>query len=255
MKSWNCVCETENDADAKSCRNCSREKPPYLSSKIGVSSKLESESDIGILLLEIVKDYLGDLKELNNELDRLKLTYMENAAIESKLTTTAEWASASNKNLRLERNKNEFTDKAKRCLSLIKQASSHGVEAPKELRSDIYFSLGVRYAKNDQYSAALKAYEKSFSFMPDQASLFNIALNTTRMAAKVDPKDIKTGFLGGKKVDKGKQEAAEKIKKQQEIDLFKRVIKFHPFTNMAISSAQILIEDYGVKIDTDLIES
>jgi hypothetical protein len=49
------------------------------------------------------------------------------------------------------------------------------------------------------------------------------------------------GLFGGKK-----KQAAEQTKREQEIDLLKKTIKFAPFSDLGIKSARMLIEDYDL---------
>lgn len=49
------------------------------------------------------------------------------------------------------------------------------------------------------------------------------------------------GIFGGKK-----KQAAMETKREQEIDLLKKTIKFAPFSELGVRSGRQLMEDYGV---------
>ncbi len=234
--SWKCVCKEENNADeSRFCKNCGRNKPKYLGVKLDLGSRESMSTDQkAVWYLMVAYDYLLESErfaKLENEFsEKLGDENYNQAAIQSKI--------------------HEFKKKAesncRKCLSILKKTASISDEAQFEnnkgfvisipsLKSDAYFNLGTIYFRQKRFDKAIEYFQASYDSDPNQVSIYNIAMATINLPVEGG------GIFGGKK-----KEAALKTKRDQEVELLKKTIKYAPFSTLGIRSGRILMEDYKI---------
>jgi len=234
--SWKCVCKEQNNPDdSKACKNCGRRRPKYLGVKLDLaaSEKMTNEQK-SVWYLMIAHDHLLESDEYLN-LDKefsgkLGDQNYSQPAVESKMTEF----------------KNKAENNCKKCLNILEKSVALSPEAQFEdakgyiqsipsIKSDCYFNLGSIYFRRRDFEKAIEYYQKSYDSDPNQVSIYNIAMATINLPVEGG------GLFGGKK-----KEAAKETKREQEIDLLKKTIKFAPFSELGIKSARMLMEDYSL---------
>jgi len=227
--SWSCVCNKANEDEVLQCINCGRKKPKYLGVKLEVSTdKMEAEQK-AVWYLKIAFDCLQDAQNtyVYHEKERTFIHDIKNEEVKGA--------------------KNSIVTNCNRCFTMVDKAiqfapnpqfqdSDNRIQDTASIKSACYFLLGQLHFDLKDYGEAIKYYQNSYDADPNQVSIYNIAMATIQLPVEG------TSLFGGKK-----NEIAKENKRQQEIDLLVKTIKFLPFSDIAIKSGRILIEKYGLE--------
>lgn len=225
--SWKCVCKEKNIDEDLHCKNCARKRPKYFGVKLelGAKEKMNNEQYATWKLI-IAYDHLLEMKIF---LDRLKefpstdfqFAIKEGRNFKKNILDILEEIEALDPNV-------QFQDKD----GIIQSCSS--------IRSLCCFYLGSLCFDNKDYKTATEYFQSSYEAEPNQESIYNIAMATINL-----PAESGGGLFKGKK-----RAAAEEVKREQEIDLLYKTIKFAPFSHTGIKSGRMLFEKYKLtKID------
>lgn len=234
--SWKCVCKEQNNPDdSKVCKNCGRTRPKYLGIKLdlGPSEKMTKEQR-SVWYLMIAYNYLLESNEylkFDRELsEKIGDPNYSKSAIEIKMTEFKEKA---------EKNCNKCLTVLDKSVALSPDAQFEDpngyIQSISSIKSHCYFNLGNIYFRRRNFEKAIEYYQASFDSDPNQVSIYNIAMATINLPVEGG------GLFGGKK-----KQLAEEAKREQEIELLKKTIKFAPFSKLGIKSARMLMEDYGL---------
>lgn len=234
--SWKCVCKEENNSDeSKVCKNCGRTRPKYLGVKLDLDSTEKMSTDQkAVWYLMIAYDHLIEsieyLKLDREYLEKLGDENYNQAVVESKMQDF----------------KNKAENNCEKCLNILEKTTSLSQDAQFEndkgfiigipsIKSDSYFNLGSIYFRQENYEKAIEYYQTSYDSDPNQVSIYNIAMATINLPVE-----------GGGMFGRNKKQAATETKREQEIDLLKKTIKFAPFSELGIKSGRMLMEDYKI---------
>lgn len=235
---WKCVCKEENnDNNQKECINCGRKKPKYLGVKLDLDYDGPMPDSIKeVWLLKVANSYIDESDNYLKLITELLDEYGEAAR-------TLELTKA-----KFELFKNRAGDRCNKALQLLKQLVSMSPDAQYEsddgavhtintIKSTAYFNIGLLHYKLKTYGKAIEYFQGSFDIDPNQVSIYNIAMATINLPIEG------AGGLFGKKQNK---EIAQTNKRDQEIELLKKTIKFYPFSRLAIDSGKMLINKYKI---------
>jgi len=238
--SWKCVCKEQNNPDdSKICKKCGRARPKYLGIKLDLApSESMTKEQKSVWYLMIAYDYLLESDKylkLHKELsEELKNSNYDRSELSLK---TGEFSGKIKENCR-------------RCLAILDSSEAilpgaqfedvEGcIQTISSIRSNCYFNLGSIYFRQKDFEKAIEYYKASYDSDPNQVSIYNIAIATINLPVEGG------GLFGGKK-----KKAAQETKREQEVELLKKTVKFAPFSDLGIKTARLLIEYYGI-IDID----
>jgi len=239
--SWKCVCKEENNSDESTvCKKCGRSKPKYLGIKLVLSpTEKMSPEQLAVWYLMIAHDHLLDSEiSLNHD-----------AELSEKL------GNQNYDQVNLKLRINEYRDKVEsyceKCQKILEKVKALSPAAQFEdekgfihsissIKSDCYFNLGSLQFRQNNWAKAIEYYQSSYEADPNQVAIYNIAMATMNLPAEGG------GLFGG-----AKKQAALETKREQEIELLKKTIRFAPFSELGIKSGRILINKYKM-IDLNL---
>lgn len=229
--SWKCCCKEENNSDDdKVCKKCRRKKPEYLGIELNFDSTAKMPEDQkAVWLMMIAHKYLERSDHWVEEFLEFRNNPPDNS----------EWPM----NIR-----NNVIDYCNKCITYIGKSSNISskvqfkdsddvVHSAQSLLSNAYFNLGRIFSLKPDYPKCIKYYQQSYDADPNQVSIYNIAISTIAL-----PAEDGGGFFGKAK----RKETATETKKQQEIDLLKKVILFSPFSDLGIETGMMLMGSYDI---------
>lgn len=232
---WKCVCNNENVDERLSCKNCGRQKPKYLGIKLDIdqTQKMDDQQK-AIWYLMIADDFFNIASNSLKYYEELK----SKVGDERYNTYTVE------KQMRA--NENSVKSNCKECISFLDRVrklfpeaqfkdSDGMVLSSSTVESQCHFKLGSLYFENEDYENAITYFQKSFDADPNQVSIYNIAMATINLPVESG------GMFGGKK-----RQGELQVKREQELILLKKTVKFAPFSELGRKSARTLIKKYGI---------
>ena len=234
--SWKCICESINEDENLKCPKCGKEKPSYLGIKLGLKEKEKLTNDLKAKwLLMIASSHLNSsIENLNDMLELLlkkeqegKSEKLENL-IYCKRNTAREYC---DKCISIAEMSEKMDDKV--ILEVDETEYDH-----KKIKSESYRILGQINFNTDNFTKAIEYCEKSHNLAPNQDALYLIARSIPKLPIE---------GVGGVFASPSKRESAEKIKRNQEIELLMNVIRFDPYSELGIECGNRLIESYGLK--------
>jgi len=235
--SWKCVCkEAGNSDENKSCKNCGRKRPKYLGVKLDLDYLGPWPEQVKVKWLMVVaQSYINTSDQHLEEILKLTDEYGEGVY------------SVESLKIKFNRHKAIAGESCNKCLDILKKIQEQSPDAQYEddenvvyninsIKSSAYFNIGLLYSYQKIYGKAIEYFQTSFDSDPNQVSIYNIAISTIRL-----PLEGAGGIFSGKE----KKEIAMRNKRQQEIDLLKKTIKFYPFSQLAIKCGKRLIDKYN----------
>lgn len=232
---WKCACKAENVDESVQCNNCGRKKPKYLGVKLELAPTEKMNDDqFAVWYLMMAYDHLIDAEAYLKSYEETKEKLGDQTYNQVKIQEL------------INNNMTKIEYNCEKCFSILEIAMKHNPKAQlrdkddaiqdiPSIKSNCYFLLGNYYFEKEHYDHAIANYQQSYEADLNQVSIYNIAMATMNLPVEGG------GFFGGKK-----KEAAMQAKKEQEIDLLQKVIKFSPFSRLGIQSGRRLIHEYGI---------
>jgi tetratricopeptide (TPR) repeat protein len=239
---WKCSCKTTNDENLAKCTNCGRAKPKYFGIKIHFAPYEEFDNKkLSIWNLKVAIKFLETARERLDKLDKSKQEHAHYEKVSENIVSL--WAGLKRKILQDCENCFAMIDEAEKLEANPSFENEDGIIVNSiSIRSDCHYLLGSLFFTVNNFEEAVNNFQKSFDLDPNQFSIYKLALSTINL--QVEGKSL----FSSKKTDQ-----AIENKKQQEINLLKLTIKFSPFSDLGLLSAQILKENYNYVITlTDL---
>jgi len=234
---WICSCKTKNEDSLSECLNCGRKKPKYFGIKVDFQSTSDlDEKKLSLWYLKVAIKYIKDAKERLERLDKSKEENKGNDKVPEHIVH--HW----------ERLKNAIVSDCKDCFEMLNEAEkldqNPGFEDEDNIsinsttvRSDSYYILGSLCYTMKKFDEAVTNFQKSFDLDPNQFTIYHLALSTINLPVEG------TSMFSSKKTNQ-----AIENKRQQEIDLLIKTIKYSPFSDLGINAAQILNDKYSYRV-------
>lgn len=240
---WNCSCKKVNDDNQSKCGKCGRIKPKYLGVKIDISGDIQFDSQqFSLWNLMLANNYLIKAKKKLNKLieylNQENTTYDKaNATVKLNCDNIRSW---------VVKYANDSIKLAQLAAGLFDEISYEQEEillTPANLISDSFYTIADSYYFTHDYGKAIEWYQQSYDADPNQISIYSLAISTQKLPVEG------TSVFSSKKTNQAKEN-----KKEQEMELFKKTIRFSPFTEIALKAAEVLKEDYKYLIQiADLV--
>jgi len=236
--SWKCFCKEDTNLDeSKVCKNCGKRRPKYLGVKLdlGSTEEMSSEQKAVWYLMIAYSYFLKSDENLSLHRELLNKVGNENYnqdALRSEMIDAINTAKEDCvKSLDIIKNNVE-------SLSINAQFKDDDdiVVDISSLKSRSYFNIGAVYFRKDIFERAIKNFQSSFDYDPNQVSIYNIAMATINLEVEGG------GIFSSSK----KKQAAAKTKQDQEIELLKKTIQFAPFSELGIKCGKLLLEKYNI---------
>jgi len=234
---WICSCKTSNEDALSKCSNCGRKKPKYFGIKVDFKSNANlDDKKLSLWYLKVAIKYLDDALERLKKLESSKAEMKPNEKVPEHIIQY--W----------ERLKTAISLDCNNCFAMLDEAEkldqNPGFEDEEDIsinaitvRSKCLYALASLFYAVNNFEEAVNNFQKSFDLDPNQFTIFQLALSTINLPVEG------TSMFSSKKTSQ-----AIENKRQQEIDLMIKTIKFSPFSELGLSAAQILNNKYNFRV-------
>jgi tetratricopeptide (TPR) repeat protein len=234
---WICSCKTSNEDLLNKCSNCGRKKPKYFGIKVDFKSTSNlNDEKLSLWYLQLAIKYLKDAQERLNILVESRAEIKSYEKVQEHVIQY--W----------EKLKNLIKSNCQNCFLMLDEAEkldqNPGFEDEDNIsinlttvKSKCHYVLGSFFYNVNQFEEAVNNFQNSFDLDPNQFTIFQLALSTIKLPVEG------TSVFSSKKTSQ-----AIENKKQQEIDLLLKTIKFSPFSDLGLKSAQILNDNYNYRV-------